>query len=88
MRTDGHAPWGVVEIAPGGGERAAGELAGGDLAGLAEVAQREGAEVVGMHRQPADRVVAEGLRPGPLHRARGELAELVVPAALPNARLS
>jgi hypothetical protein len=46
---------GVVQVAPGGGQRAAGALARGDLIRLAEIAQGEGAKVVGnlMLRPPS-----------------------------------
>ena len=69
---------GVAEVAPGGGEGGAGELAARDLAGLAEVAEGEAAEVVGMDREPADRVVLEGLGAGALDGARAQPAELVI----------
>jgi hypothetical protein len=69
---------GVAEVAPGRGQDATGKLPAGDLAGLAEIAEREGAEVAAVTGEPADGVVLEGLRPRPLHRALAETTELVI----------
>ena len=69
---------GVGEVAPARRQGRAGELARGDLPGLAEIGQGERAEVAGMRRQPADRIVGEGLGPGARHGTRFEPTQLVV----------
>lgn len=68
----------VVEIAKSGGQRAAGELSGGDLVGLAEIAQREGAEVAGAAGEAADGVVLEGLGAGTGDGAAAQAAQFVI----------
>jgi hypothetical protein len=68
----------IGQVAPGGGERAAGERPAGKLPGLAEIGERERAEIVGMRDQAADGVVGKGLGALAGDGARSEPAQLVV----------